>query len=60
MTKIVIDRPPQPIPVLPRTARKWRRREEWGTEPAGLAPEPTSGDPDSFVAKIMELLRVKQ
>lgn len=61
MTKIVIDRPPSPIPPLPRTARVWVPQAMWAERAAERAPEASSGEADwKFVRTIRGLLGVKQ
>jgi|GEM_PF-6884348 len=60
MTKIVIDRPPSPLPPLASPARKWVPQAEWAKRAAERAAAASSSDPDGFVAKIRELLGVKQ
>ena len=57
---IRIPKPPCPIPVLSRPARQWKQREEWGVQTEEARPEPTSGEPDTFIATIRNLLGVKQ
>lgn len=59
MTKIVITRPPSPLPPLQSPARKWRRREEWTAEPDERDPAASSSDADGFAKKIRELLGVR-
>lgn len=50
MTKIVIDRPPSPLPPLPRPARKWVPRDQWAKRAAERAPETMSGETDAIHA----------
>lgn len=60
MTKIVIDRPPSPLPPLASPARKWVPKAEWAKRTAERAPSASLSDPDGFVQKIRGLLGVKQ
>ncbi len=56
MTKIVIDKPPCPIPVLARPARKWRKREEWASQTEEAPPAPPVAESLDIGAKLRRLL----
>lgn len=54
--RVVINRPPCPLPVLARPARKWLPRDRWARQAEEARPAATSGETDAFVAKIRGLL----
>lgn len=59
--RIVINRPPCPLPVLARPARNWKRREEWASQTEKARPAASVAEPDwKFVQTICNLLGVKQ
>lgn len=53
MTKIVIDRPPSPLPPLASPARKWVPRAEWAKRAAERAPETSVGERRGIASKII-------
>lgn len=56
MTKIVIDRPPSPLPPLASPARKWVPQAEWAKRAAERAPEAYGSETDAFEQVIRKLL----
>ncbi len=48
MTRIVIEKPPSPIPLISRPARKWLPRDRWGSQTEEVRPAATLGEPDSI------------
>ena len=50
MSKIVIDRPPSPLPPLARTARKWVLKAEWAKRAAERAPETSGSETEAIHA----------
>lgn len=53
MTKIVIDRPPSPIPPLPRTARQWVPQAMWAEKAAERAHEASGSERRGIASKII-------
>lgn len=56
MTKIVIDRPPSPLPPLTAPARKWVPKAEWAKRAAERDQRASVSEPLDIGAKLRRLL----